>query len=239
MSRTAAGVTGRKLRYKPRMHPREVAALIDHSLLKPTLTLAELESGCRRAGELGVASVCVLPHFVGEAAALLEGTRTLPSTVVAFPQGALGLRAKLSEARAALDAGAVELDAVVNLSWVLSGEWQKVGEEIDALTRCTHDQGAKLKLIFETCYLDRDQKVRLCELASAAGVDWVKTSTGFGTHGATAEDVRLLREHCPPEVQVKASGGIGSLAEVLTYAALGATRIGTSRTERILEEAAR
>lgn len=158
--------------------------------------------------------------------------------MVAFPHGALSVRAKVAEAAVALADGAVELDAVVNLSWVLSAEWQKVGEEIRALAETCHGRDAKLKLIFETCSLDRDQKVRLCALATAARVDWVKTSTGFGSGGATAADVQLLREHCPSHVQVKASGGIGSLREVLEFQRLGASRIGTSRTEAILREAA-
>jgi deoxyribose-phosphate aldolase len=220
------------------MSPAEVAALIDHSLLKPTLTLDELEQGCRMARAAGVASVCVLPHFVPRAADILAGSNTRTSTVIAFPHGALSVRAKVAEAAVALADGAVELDAVVNLSWVLSSEWQRVGEEIQALADACHARGAKLKWIFETCALSQEQKVRLCALATAARVDWVKTSTGFGSAGATAGDVRLLREHCPPHVQVKASGGIGSLREVLEFQRLGATRIGTSRTEAILREAA-
>ena len=131
-----------------------------------------------------------------------------------------------------------ELDAVVNASLVLSGAWAQVEEEVRALTRTCHDGGARLKLIFETCYLNREQKVRLCEIGSAAGVDWVKTSTGFGSGGATPEDVRLLRENCPASVSVKASGGIGTLAALLEFQELGANRIGTSRTEEILRAAA-
>jgi deoxyribose-phosphate aldolase len=216
-----------------------IASLIDHSLLKPTFTLEDLELGCATARQARVATVCLLPYFVGRARELLEGSETLTTTVIAFPHGDLGLTAKLREAEAALGDGAQELDAVVNVSLVLSNEWERVRDEVRALTECCHEKGARLKLIFETCYLTRDQKVRLCEIASEAEVDWVKTSTGFGSGGATAQDVELLRQYCPPTVQVKASGGIGTLGELLLYRDLGATRIGTSRTSAILAEAAR
>lgn len=219
------------------MPPESLARLIDHSVLHPTATLADLEDGCRVGRQAGVASVCVLPYFVGRAAELLEGAFTVPSTVVAFPHGSASLEAKLSETQAALREGAREIDAVINVSLVLSGEWGAVGDEIQALAGSCHDRGAKLKLIFETCFLDRDQKIRLCELSSASGVDWVKTSTGFGPAGATEEDVRLLRAHCPPSVQVKASGGIRTLEQLVRFRHLGATRIGTSRTATLLEEA--
>jgi deoxyribose-phosphate aldolase len=220
------------------MGPRDVAALIDHSLLKPTMTVDELEFGCHLARRLEVASVCILPYYVRRCRELLEGSPVRTSTVLGFPLGGETLRAKLAEADAYIDDGAEELDAVVNVSLVLSGRWKAVVEEVSSLSKLTHDRGQKLKLIFETCYLTRDQKLKLCEIASAAEVDWVKTSTGYGASGATLEDVRLMREHCPPSVQVKASGGIGTFAFARDLAALGASRIGTSRTEQILHEAA-
>lgn len=220
------------------MSTAAIAALIDHSVLRPTATLAELEAGCLLGRRVGAASVCVLPHFVPRAAALLQGSPTRTSTVIGFPHGGHTLWAKVREAELALEQGATELDAVVNVSLVSSGAWELVADEIHALTRTCHQGGARLKLIFETCYLSRDQKIRLCELSSAAGVDWVKTSTGFGSAGATPEDVRLLREHCPATVSVKASGGIGTLSALLEFHELGANRIGTSRTEEILRAAA-
>lgn len=216
-----------------------LASLIDHSVLQPTATLADLEKGCRDGRAAGVASVCVLPYFVGRAAELLVGSPTVPSTVVGFPHGSTSLESKRSEADTALRQGAREIDAVVNVSLVLSGDWAAVRNEIHALAECCHERQAKLKLIFETCHLDRAQKIRLCELCSEAGVDWVKTSTGFGPAGATEEDVRLLRDHCPPSVQVKASGGIRTLEQLIRFRDLGATRIGTSRTASILDEARR
>lgn len=220
------------------MSTAAIAALIDHSVLRPTATLADLEAACLLGRRVGAASVCVLPHFVPRAAALLRGSPTCTSTVIGFPHGGQTLWAKVRESELALEQGATELDAVVNVSLVLSGAWAQVEEEVRALTRTCHDGGARLKLIFETCYLNREQKVRLCEIGSAAGVDWVKTSTGFGSGGATPEDVRLLRENCPASVSVKASGGIGTLAALLEFQELGANRIGTSRTEEILRAAA-
>jgi deoxyribose-phosphate aldolase len=219
------------------MNPSTLAAAIDHSLLKPNMTSEELERGCEVAKTLNVASVCLLPYYVRRCRELLEGTSVRATTVVGFPHGGASLRAKLAEASAYIDDGAEELDAVVNVSQVLSGRWQAVTLEVSQLTQLTHDRGQKLKLIFENCYLTRDQKLKLCEIASTAGVDWVKTSTGFGTSGATAEDVRLMRESCPPSVAVKASGGITSLVQVRELMRLGATRIGLSRTEEILREA--
>jgi deoxyribose-phosphate aldolase len=219
------------------MNPSPLAAFIDHSLLKPNMTSEELERGCEVAKNLRVASVCLLPYYLRRCRELLEGSSVRATTVVGFPHGGASLRAKLAEAEAYLDDGAEELDAVVNVSLVVSGRWSAVAEEVSQLTQLTHDRGQKLKLIFENCYLNRDQKLRLCEIASTAGVDWVKTSTGFGTSGATAEDVRLMRESCPPSVAVKASGGISSLDQVRDLLRLGATRIGLSRTEDILREA--
>lgn len=215
----------------------EVLGMLDHSLLKPSMTRDELEAGCREAAELDVASVCILPYFLERAEALLRGSRTLLSTTLAFPHGALPLAAKLGELKVALRDGAQEVDAVVNISQVLSHEFSAVEREIGQLTRCVHEHGARIKIIFETCYLSEAQKIRLCEISGEAGVDWVKTSTGFGSHGATPHDVRLLRKHSPPAVQVKASGGIRTLDAVLEYRSLGATRIGTSASRSIWTEA--
>ncbi|HEV8549313.1 MAG TPA: deoxyribose-phosphate aldolase [Polyangiaceae bacterium] len=209
--------------------------MIDHSLLSPALTAAELEAGCRLAVEYDVASVCLLPYFVTRAAELLAGTDVLPTTTIGFPHGAVPTRVKLAEAESALRDGARELDAVVNVSQVRSGAFAEVRAEIVALTEFVHGRGRKLKLIFENCYLDEPQKLRLCELAGAAGVDWVKTSTGFGSSGATVEDVRLMRAHSPAHVQVKASGGVKELELLLALREAGATRCGSSATRAILD----
>lgn len=209
---------------------------LDHSLLRPTNTEQELRRACLVARELGVASVCLLPWFVQGAARLLSGTRVAVSTVVGFPHGDTAPGAKLAEAKVALESGATELDFVVNVSALVSGRTEVVSEEITSLTRLCHERGAKVKVIFENCYLLEEHKRLLCELSTEAGADWVKTSTGFGTSGATVSDVTLMRSLCPPSVQVKASGGITTAAQAAEFIALGASRIGTSRTEAIARE---
>lgn len=217
----------------------DVAKMIDHSLLNPTLTVAQLEEGCRLAREYDVASVCIMPHYLARCAEILSGSTVQPSTTIGFPHGGHTTEVKLAEVRRALQDGGTELDMVVNISRVLSGDWDYVASEIRALTEATHAGGAKIKVIFENCYLDRDQKIRLCEICGEAGVDWVKTSTGYGTGGATDEDLRLMREHSPASVQVKAAGGVRDLDRLLQVRALGVTRCGATRTKEILDEARR
>jgi deoxyribose-phosphate aldolase len=217
----------------------EVMAMLDHSLLKPTMTEAELEAGCQTAVQLKVASVCLLPYFVERCVHILHGSDVLPTTTIAFPHGALALAGKLRELEVALQSGAKEVDVVVNISQVKSGRFDVVATELGELCQRTHAGGARIKVIFETCYLSDAEKRELCVICGHAGVDWVKTSTGFGAHGATVEDVRLLRENSAPGVQVKASGGIRDLDGVLQYRALGATRVGTSASQAIFNEGKR
>lgn len=214
----------------------ETASIIDHALLQPTLTQEALEAGCRAAIGWRTASVCVLPFFVRRCAELLRETGIRPSTVIGFPHGTHHKSVKRAEVRQALADGAEELDMVVNLSWVASGAWDDVRRELHDLLAATHEAGAKGKVILETGYWSEDQKVRLCSICAEVGADWVKTSTGFGPSGATVADVALLRRHSPPQVQVKAAGGIRTLAAVLELRTAGATRIGTSRTAEILKE---
>jgi len=218
---------------------RDLAKMIDHSLLKPALTRAELEAGCRIAVECDVASVCILPYFLSRAAELLGGSEVLPTTTIGFPHGGQTTRLKLLETEEALDAGARELDMVVNVSWVKSGAFAEVRSEIGAITQATHARGQKLKVIFENCYLDDAEKIRLCEICGEVGVDWVKTSTGFGSSGATVADVTLMRRHSPPSVAVKAAGGIADLDMLLRVREAGANRSGSSATAAILVEAKR
>lgn len=218
---------------------RDIAKMIDHSLLNPVLTEDELERGCRLAREYDVASVCIMPCALRRCAELLSGSGVLPSTTIGFPHGGHATAVKLAEVRQALADGGKELDAVVNISWVRSGRWDRVREEIRELTEETHAGGAKIKIIFENCYLDDPQKIHLCEICGEVGVDWVKTSTGFGPGGATLEDLRLMRKHSPPHVQVKAAGGIRSLDRLLEVRAIGVTRCGASRTAEILDECRR
>jgi deoxyribose-phosphate aldolase len=214
----------------------DIAGMIDHSLLQPTLTAEELESGCRLALDYRVASVCILPYALKRAAEMLGGSTVQPSTTVGFPHGGHATRTKVAEAEKALDDGGTELDMVVNISKVLSGDWDYVRSDIQAVLEPTHGRRMKLKVIFENCYLEDAHKIKLCEICGELGVDWVKTSTGYGTGGATDEDLILMRKHSPAHVQVKAAGGVRTLDQLLRVRELGCSRSGASRTKDILDE---
>jgi deoxyribose-phosphate aldolase len=217
----------------------DIAKMIDHSLLNPTLTDRELERGCRVAVEYDVASVCILPYYLKRCAEILGGSSVKASTTIGFPHGGHTTAVKVAEARQALADGGQELDMVVNISKVLSGDWEYVRDELAAVIDLTHEHGQKVKVIFENCYLSDEQKVRLCEICGQLGADWVKTSTGYGTGGATMEDLKLMRRHSPAHVQVKAAGGIRDLDKLLEVRALGVTRVGATRTVEILQECRR
>lgn len=212
----------------------DVARMIDHSLLSPVLTRDELDDGCRQAIEMGVASVCIMPFHLRRCSEILRGSAVKSSTTIGFPHGANTTAVKLVETQRALEDGGEELDAVVNLSHVLSGEWNAVRDELALLTETTHEAGQKIKVIFENCYLQQEHKIRLCDICGELNVDWVKTSTGFGTSGATDDDLKLMRQYSPPHVQVKAAGGIRDLDTLLRFRDLGVTRCGSSRTHDIL-----
>lgn len=214
----------------------DVAKMIDHSLLNPTLTTEQLEAGCRLALDYDAASVCILPYYLKRCAELLSGSTVKASTTIGFPHGGHATSTKVAEARRALAEGGEELDMVVNISQVLSGGWDYVRDDIRAVVEVTHEAGRKVKVIFENCYLQDDHKIRLCEISGDLGADWVKTSTGYGPGGATNEDLKLMREHSPPHVQVKAAGGVRTLDRLLEVRALGVTRVGASRTNDILDE---
>jgi deoxyribose-phosphate aldolase len=214
----------------------DISKLIDHSLLNPTLTVNELEAGCRLAVDYDVASVCIMPYFLRRCAEILRGSTVKASTTIGFPHGGHTTAIKRQEAEQALDDGGQELDMVVNISKVLSGDWKYVGDDIRAVIEVAHEARQKVKVIFENCYLDQAQKIQLCKISSELGADWVKTSTGYGSGGATIEDLQLMVEHTPEHVQVKAAGGIRDLDKVLQVRALGVTRIGASRTKEILDQ---
>jgi deoxyribose-phosphate aldolase len=217
----------------------QLAKMIDHSLLAPALTADELGLGCRLAVAYDVASVCIMPHALRRCADLLGGSSVHPSTTIGFPHGGHATRTKVIEAEQALADGGTELDMVVNISRVRSGDWAYVRDDIQAVLEPTHARAAKLKVIFENCYLQDGHKIRLCEICGELRVDWVKTSTGFGTGGATDEDLILMRKHSPPHVQVKAAGGVRDLDRLLRVRELGCTRSGATRTKDILDEAKR
>ena len=217
----------------------DIANMIDHALLSPTLTAAELEAGCRLAVDYDIASVCIMPFALRRCAELLDGCSVAASTTIGFPHGAQVTAIKRAEAEHALADGGDELDMVVNISKVVSGEWDYVLDDIRAAVDVTHAAGKKIKVIFENCFLNDDQKVRLCAICSELNADWVKTSTGFGSSGATIADLKLMVAHTPDSIQVKAAGGVRDLDAVLEIRALGVTRIGASGTKEILEECKR
>ena len=214
----------------------KIAGRIDHALLLPTMTTAEMLAGCQLARLYEVASVCIKPYAVSLAVEALRGSSVRVGTVVGFPHGGSSPRIKVAEAVEALEAGAVEIDMVVNIGDVKSGHWDRVEQEIREVMVATHNRGGLLKVIFETGYLDEPEKIQLCQICSEVGVDFVKTSTGFGTGGATDEDLALMNLHTSKEVAVKASGGIRDLATAIRFVDRGSKRLGLSKTAEILDE---
>ncbi len=217
----------------------DIATMIDHALLSPDLSETDLMHGLFLARDYKVASVCILPYAVSQAVEMLEGCHVKTSTTIGFPHGCQSTAVKATEAFQTLEDGAEELDMVVNISKVLSGDWTYVTADINAVLEPTQEAGEKLKVIFENAYLDDSQIKRLCHICGDLGVDWVKTSTGYASTGATEADVLLMRQHSPPDVQIKAAGGIRDLSALLAFRKLGVTRIGASATSAILEEARR
>lgn len=217
----------------------QIAGMIDHSLLNPTLTAADLDAGCRLAVDYRVASVCIMPFYLRRCADLLGGSGVKASTTIGFPHGGHTTAVKLAETRQALADGGQELDMVVNISQVLSGNWDYVRDDIRAVIDTTHAAGQQVKVIFENCYLNDAQKIRLCEICSELKADWVKTSTGYGSGGATMDDLALMRKHAAAHVQVKAAGGVRDLDTLLKVRELGVSRCGASRTKEMLDECRR
>ena len=213
-----------------------IAKMIDHSLLNPTLTDRELEEGCELAIRYDVASICIVPYYLARGAKLLAGATVKATSTVGFPHGVHTTAVKLAEVAQGLKDGAEELDAVINISKARSGDWRYVRDELKALAEAVHAGGAKIKVIFENAYLDDAAKIRLCEISAEVGADWVKTSTGYASGGATLADLELMRTHSPAHVQVKAAGGIHDLDTVLAMRAIGVSRVGTRSTAQILEE---
>ncbi len=217
----------------------DIAKMIDHSLLNPTLPMADLDAGIQLALDYDVASVCILPYALGKCAGRLRGSNVKASTTIGFPHGCHTTAIKVAEARQALADGGEELDMVVNISAVLSGDWDYVRADLAAVIEVTHAAGQKVKVIFENAYLNDNQKQKLCEICSELHADWVKTSTGYAPTGATDSDLILMRKYSAPEVQVKAAGGIRDLDALLRIRALGVTRSGATRTAAMLDECRR
>lgn len=221
----------------------QIAGTIDHSLLRPELLPSEIEAGVKIAREHGCASVCCKPCDVPLVAKLLAGSKTAVSTVVGFPHGSNTTETKVAEAEQALKQGCTELDMVLNIGWLRAGDRDsEIEADVRAVCAAAHAHGAKVKVIFENAYLNDEQKIRACKICEAAGADWVKTSTGFASPpagvptGATPADLRLMRAHVSPAVQVKAAGGIRTLDALLEALACGITRCGATATVAILTD---
>lgn len=214
----------------------EIAKMIDHSLLNPAMTGQELEAGCRLAREYNVASACVKPYFLKRCAELLAGSTVAASTVIGFPHGSNTTAIKLAEAEQALGDGGTELDMVVNIGKVLDGDWAFVRQDIRVVANTAHQAGAIVKVIFENCYLRDEHKIRLCEICAETAVDFAKTSTGYGSGGATIADLKLMRAHLPPHIRLKAAGGVRTLDALLEVRSLGVARAGATQTARMLDE---
>ena len=214
----------------------DISKMIDHSLLQPQMTVQDLESGIALAKAYDAGSVCIMPFYLKRCAELLAGTTVKASTTIGFPHGGHTTAIKAAEAAQAIQDGCEELDMVVTISKVLSGDWDYVTADIKAVIDVAHAANQKVKVIFENCYLADEQKIRLCEICSELNADWVKTSTGYGTHGATIEDLKLMRAHSAGSVQVKAAGGVRTFEKLLEVKALGVTRVGASATKPILDE---
>ena len=212
---------------------RDLLARADHTLLGQTATWEEIRQLCDDGVHYGCASVCIPPSYVKQAAEYLDG-RLSVCTVIGFPNGYSTTAVKCYEAAQAIADGAGEIDIVINLGWVRDGRWDLVLSELQALRRVT--RGQVLKVIVETCYLTQAEKIRLCELVTESVADYIKTSTGFGTGGATFADVGLFAAHVGPGVKIKAAGGISTLEDAAEFVALGADRLGTSRIVKLVKQ---
>jgi deoxyribose-phosphate aldolase len=226
----------------------ELAKMIDHSILNPTYTDEDLKKQCDIAKKYNVASVCVKPYAVKKAVQHLKGSGVSVGCVIGFPHGNSSTPVKVFETEQACYDGAKEIDMVINIGKALGGDWDYVEQEIKSVTDTCHRNNAIVKVIFETDFITRtDDKIRLCEICTRTGSDFVKTSTGYGFvkqssgdynyKGATVSDVELMRKHSGPKVQVKCAGGVRTLDDLLRMKAAGATRSGATATEAMMEEA--
>ena len=223
----------------------EIAKMIDHSLLHPTMDEKILKEGCEIAKQYNVASVCIKPYAVKMAVELLSGTDVLVGTVIGFPHGSNTTKVKVFETEEAIKDGAVEIDMVVNIGKVLDEDWKYVEDEIKQINKTCKKENAILKVIFENDFLPEDKyKIKLCEICNNLKVAFVKTSTGYGFtkqpdgsynyKGATEHDLKLMRKYTNPKIEVKAAGGVRTLEDTLKVRSLGVTRIGATATEAIV-----
>jgi deoxyribose-phosphate aldolase len=216
---------------------RQIAKMVNHSMLRPDMTREEVAADCAMARKYDIISICIRPYDVAFCRRMLEGSDVRISAVVGFPHGNSVTETKLFEANRAMDEGAAELDMVLPIGMVRSGEWQYAETEVRQIVEAAHGRAVLVKVIFEDCLLSDDEVVHCCRLCEAAGADYVKTSTGYGAGGATVSRVRLMRASCPPRIGVKAAGGIRTLDQFLLLLDAGAVQQGTRSTKTIIEEA--
>ena len=225
-----------------------LAKMIDHSILHPTMTDDDLRRECEVAKKYDVASVCVKPYAVKQAVVLLKGSDVMVGCVIGFPAGNSAIEVKVFETETACNDGAVEIDMVINIGKLLSGDWDYVEKEIDAVTKACHKNGAIVKVIFETDFVTKESDiVKLCQICTKVGADYVKTSTGYGFvkqasgdynyQGATIPVLELMKKSIGPKVKLKAAGGVRNLDQLLAVQAAGCSRCGATATEAIIEEA--
>ncbi|MBC7236399.1 MAG: deoxyribose-phosphate aldolase [Chloroflexi bacterium] len=239
MQQAAAALAAPSAPVEEGINAERLAAMIDHTLLKPEATPAMIDQLCAEARTHGFASVCVNACYVSQCRRDLEGSPVLVCTVAGFPLGATSTATKAFEARQAIFEGAREIDMVINVGWLKGGEYAAVREDVAAVVRACHAHGALCKVIIEAALLTEEEKVAACLLAADASADFVKTSTGFGPGGARVEDVRLMRAVVGPEMGIKAAGGIRDYATALAMVRAGATRIGASSSIQIVAGAPR
>lgn len=215
------------------MDGKETLQYVDHTLLTQTATWSEIQKICDEAMEYGTASVCIPPSYVKEAKEYVND-RMAVCTVIGFPNGYSTTAVKACETKEAIVNGADEIDMVINIGWVKDGKYDSVEEEIRALKECCGDK--ILKVIIETCLLTEEEKIRMCDVVTRAGADFIKTSTGFSKAGATFDDVALFKAHVGRNVKIKAAGGISSIDDAIKFLELGAERLGTSRMIQLVKQ---
>lgn len=216
---------------------KDIAKMIDHSLLNPTFTLEEIKNGCKLAKEYNCATVCVRPCDVPMAMEILRDSDVIVTTVIGFPHGTNMTETKVFETRLAIEQGCGEIDMVLNIGMLLSGEYEYVKEDIAAVVNLAHEKNVLVKVILENAYLNDEQIKIASEICSQVGADFTKTSTGYAPSGATIHDLKIMRANTPAKMQVKAAGGVRTLDDALLVRAVGVTRFGCTRTKEMLEEA--
>ncbi len=213
----------------------EIAKMIDHSMLKPEMTDEEIEDGCKLADRYKVAAVSVRPSDIKLAKKVLKDSEVLIDTIIGFPHGTTTTLTKVTEAKEAIENGAVELDVVLNIGKLKSKDFEYVKQDLQAVAEIAKKNRVIIKVIFENCYLSEDEIIAACKICNEIGVDFIKTSTGFGSGGALDKDLKLMRKYAKPGIQLKAAGGVRSLERAIEVKMLGCTRFGCTVTAGILE----